>query len=277
MGNYPDVIPGQKVVFSANRENEINHRLNAASGFRAGTMSGLTTPNVRLQAWNASGSAIQAGKVVNIAVTGSTMCGDAFPAVAFSDSEQPFGVLKSSLGTNEVGDLIMSGPASVIISGSTGSYAKPVSGGTFTRGDEGVKILNISGGTNAIIMLGDYFAPSSSPSPPSPGVTGFPDYFSPIEDRTVEMNTDYDYDVPVWLIGEIQSVEVGGELRGDLHIDISAGTHTCRIYLFDVYDSTLATEKVMVPVSLPIPANHTFRLGTVTDAPDLDMSIFPCL
>ena len=170
MGNYPDFVPGERVSFNANRENEINHLLNGGGGFGDGRTPGRTTPNVRLQAWNSTNSTLQAGKVVQIAVTGSTMSGEAFPIVAFSDVDAPFGVLTSSLSAGEAGDLLVSGMATVTISGSSGNYAKPVSGGTFVRGNEGVKILHVSG-TKAIILLGDYYKPSSAPGPtPTGGV-----------------------------------------------------------------------------------------------------------
>lgn len=154
---------------------------------------------------------------------------------------------------------VTGGTASIMLTGGTGSVnfvgtgSVVISGNTNTGNIE----INATGGTS--------------------GVIGFPNYALPLEYRNVAMNTNYSYNVPVWVIGEVHSVILENELRGDLFVDITAGTHTTRIYLFDVYDSTLATERAASPITLPIPANYTFRFGSVTDDPDLDVSIFPCV
>jgi len=158
MGNYPDVVPGDKVSFNANRENEINRMLNAGGGFKDGIVLGKTTPQVRIQVWNDTNSTLIAGQIVQIKITGSTMCGEAFPCDVFrGDPDVPFGVLTKLLDANEMGDCVLSGLATVELSGGTaGNYAKPLINGKATRGDEGLRILNISGGTNAIVLLGEY-------------------------------------------------------------------------------------------------------------------------
>lgn len=156
MANYPDVVPGQPVRFSAKRETAVNRLLNEADQFRAGVLRAKTSPMVRIPIWNSTQTAFKAGQVVQINVSGS-MCGDAFPAVAFSSTDAVFGVCQSGLAANETGDMIISGPATVQIGGGTGSYAMPVSGGTFSRGTSGMKILHVVGttATTGVIMMGD--------------------------------------------------------------------------------------------------------------------------
>lgn len=264
MGNYPDVVPGQRVSFSANRENDINHILNAANGFMDGITSGKTTSSVRLQVWNASGSAFPAGSVAQIAITGHTMCDDAFPAVAFSDPEQPFGVFKSSVGANEISDLVMSGPASVVLSGGTvGYYAKPVSGGTFERGNEGCKILNLSGGTNAIVMLGDYKHDSGGGG--GGGSVGFPDYTQVLwtmdsdhPDQTFPVTRTYSY--PVWLYAYV-TVSSSDNPQG-IEITFNPESQSQQSTQMIAYGYVGDSLNVLISNTdrIPIPANTPFRL-----------------
>jgi hypothetical protein len=157
MGIYPDVTPGQSVQHSARRENEINALLKAANPPSEGRNFARSPQSVIIQAYNATTAAISPGRAVQIDITGS-LSGDAFPAVAFDeeDTDAPFGVFSVAVAKNGIAPLILSGPASVVISGSTGGYAKPLEDGTFERGNEGVRILHLSGGTNAIVLLGDY-------------------------------------------------------------------------------------------------------------------------
>ena len=154
MGHYPDVMPGQKVRFSAQRETEINHLLNAAAGFSAGKSKPRTSPNVRVQVYNSTQDQLGAGQAVQINIAGA-MSGEAFPVVKITDTANPIGVLQTGLASNQIGDLIVSGQAYVQIQGSTGSFAKPLTNGKFQRGDEGYRILHV-GSTDAIILLGDY-------------------------------------------------------------------------------------------------------------------------
>lgn len=154
MGHYPDVMPGQKVRFSAQRETEINHLLNAAAGFSAGKSKPRTSPNVRVQVYNSTQDQLGAGQAVQINIAGA-MSGEAFPVVKITDTANPIGVLQTGLSSNQIGDLIVSGQAYVQIQGSTGSFAKPLTNGKFQRGDEGYRILHANS-TDAIILLGDY-------------------------------------------------------------------------------------------------------------------------
>ena len=139
--NYPDVTPGQSVQHSARRENAISHLLKDANKFLEGRAKAHSPQSVRVPAYNASGDTILPGEAVQIDVTGN-MSGPAFPVVAFDEDETdaPFGVFDRAVAENGMADLIVSGPATVQISGSSGSYAVPTDGGGFERGDEGLRV-----------------------------------------------------------------------------------------------------------------------------------------
>ena len=156
--NYPDVTPGQSVQHSARRENAISHLLKDANKFLEGRAKAHSPQSVRVPAYNASGDTILPGEAVQIDVTGN-MSGPAFPVVAFDEDETdaPFGVFDRAVAENGMADLIVSGPATVQISGSSGSYAVPTDGGGFERGDEGFLILHISGETEGVVLLGNYY------------------------------------------------------------------------------------------------------------------------
>jgi hypothetical protein len=157
MGNWPDYTPGQPVEHSARRENEINAILKSGNLLSGGLNFARSPQSVRIQAYNATTAEISPGQPVQIDITG-TMSGDAFPAVAFDDedTDAPFGVFEQAVAVNGMAPLVLSGPATVTITGSSGGYAKPLENGTFERGDEGVRILNLPGNGKAVVLLGDY-------------------------------------------------------------------------------------------------------------------------
>ncbi len=157
MGNWPDYAPGQPVEHSSRRENEINAILKAGNLLSGGLNFARSPQSVRIQAYNATTAEISPGQPVQIDITG-TMSGEAFPVVAFDNEkpDAPFGVFMQSVAVNGMAPLVLSGPATVQITGTTGGYAKPIEDGTFERGDEGVRILNITGGTEAVVLLGEY-------------------------------------------------------------------------------------------------------------------------
>lgn len=155
MGNWPDVAPGESVQHSARRENEINAILKASDLFKDGRLPARSPQSVRVQAYNATTATIQAGQAAQIDLLG-TMCQEAFPVVAYSDPDAPFGVFAEDVEPNACAPFILTGPATVQITGSTGSYAMPTEEGAFERGEDGVRILNISGGTEGIVLLGHY-------------------------------------------------------------------------------------------------------------------------
>ena len=155
MGNWPDYAPGESVQHSARRENEINAILKAGDLFKDGRILARSPQSVRVQAYNATNATIQPGQAAQIDVTGA-MCNEAFPVVPFSDPDAPFGVFTEAVEPNAGAAFILTGPAAVKITGSTGSYAMPTEEGVFERGDEGVRILHLSGGTAGIVLLGHY-------------------------------------------------------------------------------------------------------------------------
>ncbi len=157
MGYWPDVNPGDTFQPNAKLENEIRHRLNELNGFGGGAIQAGNPGLIRVPVYNATSPAavLPAGKAVSINLTG-TIAGDAYPAIAFSDSLPCYGVLLKDLKAGDCGTCVLSGLASVEIASTpaTGNYALPGTGGVFERGDEGVPILNVSGGTSAVVMLG---------------------------------------------------------------------------------------------------------------------------
>jgi len=274
MSYYPDVIPGTPVRFSAGRETAINRLLNQADSFKTGVIHAKSQNVVRIKVWNSTQTAFAAGQAVQINVSGS-LCGDAFPAVNFASVDVPWGVCATGIAPNAIGDLILSGPASVTISGSTGSYAKPVSGGTFARGTEGNKILHISG-TTAIVLLGDYKMPSSSGG--STASFGPPDYSNPLISG-MEVNREYPaYSFPVWVIGEIgfSSASQTSTIVGGLKIGQYNG-----IPLFEYSNTEPPTYTFMTQIFAVIPPNNTFEIsslyiGNPTDL-QITVAVFPCL
>ena len=155
MGYWPDVNPGDTFQPNAKLENEIRHRLNALNGFGGGAIQAGNPGLIRVPVYNATSAVLQAGKAVSIDLSG-VIAGDAYPAIVYSDSLPCYGVLMKDLNGGECGTCILSGLASVQIASTpaTGNYATPGPGGVFVRGDEGVPILNVSGGTSAVVMLG---------------------------------------------------------------------------------------------------------------------------
>lgn len=261
MAYYPDVIPGTPISFSAGRETAINRLLNQADSFKTGVIHAKSQNVVRVQVWNSTQTAFAAGQAVQINVSGS-LCGNAFPAVNFASVDAPWGVCANGIAPNAIGDLILSGPASVTISGSTGGYAKPVSGGTFTQGTEGLKILHISG-TTAIVLLGDYHTPSGG------GGTAavYPDLSNPIED--IEFDVPHAaYTFPVWLIGNIgvETSSVGNDIGFSVIVN---GYET------SVYQWTSSTpppnEAFLVPFSFLVPPNNPFEISTLVSGSTTDL------
>lgn len=156
MGYYPDVNPGDKFKPIAKLENDVRHIVNGMNGFGGGVIQAGNPGVIRVPVYNSTSPAavLQAGKAVSIDLSG-VIAGDAYPAIAYSDSLPCYGVLMKDLNGGDCGTCILSGLASVQIASTpaTGNYALPGTGGVFVRGDEGVPILNISG-TKAVVMLG---------------------------------------------------------------------------------------------------------------------------
>ena len=152
------VQPGDKFKPSATLSNAVRRHLNEASGFGAGTNAAKNVHIIRVPVFNTTESTIAAGKAVSLQLDGD-MRGDAYPIVAYDEDYPCFGVSLSAIESGKIGDCVLSGIAVVEITGGTeGAYLKPVEGGGFELGSEGVQIINVSGGTNAVVLLGDFYA-----------------------------------------------------------------------------------------------------------------------
>ena len=251
--NYPDVTPGQSVQHSARRENAISHLLKDANKFLAGRAKAHSPQSVRVPAYNASGATIQPGEAVQIDVTGN-MSGPAFPVVAFDEEETdaPFGVFDRAVAENGMADLIVSGPATVQISGSSGSYAVPTDGGGFERGDEGFLILHISGETEGVVLLGNYYGKIGKVYVGGLGITVTPGEEDDDPD-TISANLAPGTDI------SITPVEVEGATTGQLQISYtgSGGGGTAE------YSGPFTVEMTAASVCKVYNPNNSLLAGTV--------------
>ena len=149
------------------------------------------------------------------------------------------------------------------------------------RGDEGDKILNISGGTNAIVLLGDYEKPSGGGG----GVTATfspPDYNS-IVLSGIATETIYEYQFPVWLIGSIGCNTLSyGTVNGTLQFFDEDENEDGSVLLFDGgVPNSYSPYNLEIPVSVWIPPNRKFQitsaaLGALTDLV-CAVGVFRCL
>lgn len=154
MGFWPDVKRGDVVTHHMVLENNVRHLINSLNGFGAGAMGGGNSGVVRVQVWNASGSNLTAGQPVAFD-SEKELSGEAIPVVKVTDVKKPWGVLVNALAARAHGDCIVAGPASVKLSGSSGDYAKPDTGGSgFKRADTGTARVLFSGSNAAVILLG---------------------------------------------------------------------------------------------------------------------------
>lgn len=153
MGFWPDVKRGDKVQHHMVLENNVRHLINSLNGFGSGIGRSSGNGVVRIQIWNASNTVLAAGQPVAFDST-KGLCGDALPAVKVTDKEKPWGVCVQALPVNGMGDCIISGPAVVSLSGSSGDYAEPVVNGTgFARSETGTARV-LFAGSKSIILLG---------------------------------------------------------------------------------------------------------------------------
>lgn len=169
MAYWPDVHKGQKVQRSAMLENDVRHMINPLGDIGGAGAKGAGSGIVRVQVWNASGSAIPAYSPVAFDMT-QAMAGNAYPVVLVSDVSKPYGVLPQALAAREMGDCIIAGLATIRINIGTGMYATPnVNANTFNMGDTGSAALlyRASGSYIATVMLG-----KSSPVESGDKITG---------------------------------------------------------------------------------------------------------
>ncbi len=153
MAFFPDVTKGQNFKPSALLSNNVRHMVNSLNGFQNGGHAAANSGVVRIQVYNASSGEIPAGCAVNFK-SDTALCGDAVPVEPLKDAAKPWGVVVLKLAANQMGDCVISGPATVSISG-TGDYASPStsSPSTFTRGASGSPVLFANGG-RAVVNLG---------------------------------------------------------------------------------------------------------------------------
>ncbi len=173
MGYFPDVNAGDPFIPNAGLSNAVRHIVNALNGFQSDAIPAKNMSIIRVSVYNASNAAFSAGQAISIDLEGEIIH-DAYPAVAYDEDLPCFGVCVSgATAGGGISDCVLTGIANVIISGGTAtSYAKPVSDGTFeTSDDEGFRIINISGGTSAVILMGDYVKTGGSNYAPGIGIT----------------------------------------------------------------------------------------------------------
>lgn len=152
MAFFPDVSRGDPFQPNALLSNNLRHIVNLLNGCQNGGQLGSVSGIVKINVYCTE--ALAAGTAVNFAESGE-LCGDAVPCEKLKDSEKPWGVIVRDLEAEEIGSCIISGPARVSISGSSGDYAKPVQSDpvTFQRGATGAQILFVSG-DKAVLNLG---------------------------------------------------------------------------------------------------------------------------
>lgn len=150
MAFYPDVKKGDRFAPRADLENDVRHFFNTLNGFRGGAISGNSS-GVKVKVYNSTKKELRAGSPVSF-IDGEFV-DDAVPVAAYDSSKQMWGVLYDTLEENGIGTVIVSGPAVIGISGTSGKYAKPTSSGFELSDTEGVAILS-SNGTSSFVLLG---------------------------------------------------------------------------------------------------------------------------
>ena len=170
--------------------------------------------------------------------------------------------------TQDISATVSGGTATVALSGSTSSV--DIVGGSN---------VSITGNTNGQIEI-------SATGGTSSGV-GFPAYTSPlVEQGDVLSQTNYPgtayADQSVWLIGNL-SVEpdANGQLALSVRVLISHNGNSEAVYLSDFLTQTNSyIDKLEIPVSMPIPAGHTFQIivsQTTSADPTSGLAIYPCI
>lgn len=170
--------------------------------------------------------------------------------------------------TQDISATVSGGTATVALSGSTSSV--DIFGGSN---------VSITGNTNGQIEI-------SATGGTSSGV-GFPAYTSPlVEQGDVLSQTNYPgtayADQSVWLIGNL-SVEpdANGQLALSVRVLISHNGNSEAVYLSDFLTQTNSyIDKLEIPVSMPIPAGHTFQIivsQTTSADPTSGLAIYPCI
>lgn len=150
--NYHHVTPGAPVKFSASRENAITDMLNSMNGTSSGAMLAGAGSITRLKVFNPGTETLQAGWAV-VFSDGEIIDG-AVAANKFDRTKSIWGVLTDALDYMCFGEVIISGPVEVEISGGSGKFAAPASDGkTFTLGSTGAQVISHKD-KKAVILLG---------------------------------------------------------------------------------------------------------------------------
>ena len=150
--NYPDVVPGEPISFSAQRENDMRHLLNLMNGMSSGAISGGVGNQTRLKVYNSTNEILPAGAAVTFA--DGAIIDEAVPAAKYKSGAIAYGVLEGSLEPDHFGTAIISGPVNVEIQGGSGKFANPSDDGkSFVLGGTGVQVLAHHEKT-AVILLG---------------------------------------------------------------------------------------------------------------------------
>lgn len=154
MAYFPDVTRGEAFKPNTLLSNNLRRLVNTMNGFDAKPLT-ATGGMIRIQVYNNSAAVIKGGTAVNFSENG-TLCGDAVPAELLKDTAKPWGVVVNDLAAKALGSCVVSGPATVSLSG-TGDYAEPsVSNpASFTRGFAGAPVLFASDGKGVIILGGN--------------------------------------------------------------------------------------------------------------------------
>lgn len=153
--SYPDVVAGQLLEFSAQRHNDVNRLLNAANGIGAGVIHGGAGVGQKLKVYNGSDEVLQAGWALGgIHVINGIADAKCVKRFTGNYSSGTILVLADTLNPGAIGEAIVSGPATVKISG-TGTYMKPSSDGThFVPATTGAMFVKKVSNDRAIILLG---------------------------------------------------------------------------------------------------------------------------
>lgn len=289
MGFYEDVKPGEAFKPSASLSNDVRHMLNRLNGFGGGPITAGNPGVVRIPVYNTTSAVLSEGKAVSIDISG-IIAGECYPAIAFSDEMPCYGVLAKDLNPAEVGDCILSGLAAVQIASTpaTGNYATPGAGGVFTRGDEGVPIVNISG-TAAVVMLGTIKTTGETPAPVSGGFPQFLyDEYAAAWSNQIELEKYYTVNQNAWLIGHVtasyDSSRSGVNKSNLFSLSMQSAPNASgsrRNYSFrlgsissfylDIRDQSGGFavlsygENIDIPICFPIPGNRKFYIRDVYD------------
>ena len=149
MAIYQDVSPGEKVVNSAQRYNDINRLLNAAQGVNESFSAGRDFSKIKV--YNANNERLLPGWAVMF--VGGRIIDGACPVERATNQHYRYGILTEQLDSFCFGTAVVSGPAEVDFVGS-GEYALPSGDGKrFEAAASGLPILCQSDG-KAVVLLG---------------------------------------------------------------------------------------------------------------------------